>query len=258
MTAKHSEGSIVCVGTGIMLGAHISPLCQSHIEQADIVFCAVANDYMRKWLFSLNHNVVDLQKYYSEGKNRRQTYREMETAILHEVRAGKRVVGAFYGHPGVFARVPHTAITQATKEGFEAYMLPGISAEACLYADLGIDPGACGCLHYEASQFLRYQHAVNTASHLVLWQVGVAGDFTTSKFVSSAEQRDVLARKLQRYYSPEHEVILYEAAVLPIDKHRAHRLPLKSLSTANIEQHTTLVVPPAHPLKEDTAFLDAL
>jgi hypothetical protein len=33
-------------------------------------------------------------------------------------------------------------------------MLPGISAEDCLFADLGIDPGIYGCQSYEATDFL--------------------------------------------------------------------------------------------------------
>ncbi len=30
------QGSITCVGVGMMLGAHLSPVSLSHIEQADI------------------------------------------------------------------------------------------------------------------------------------------------------------------------------------------------------------------------------
>ena len=32
------KGSWVCVGTGMTLGSHISPLSRSYIEQADVVF----------------------------------------------------------------------------------------------------------------------------------------------------------------------------------------------------------------------------
>src|SRR3546814_12671609 len=39
------------------------------------------------------------------------------------------------------ALVPHKAIAQARAEGLEAHMEAGVSAEDCLYADLGIDPG---------------------------------------------------------------------------------------------------------------------
>src|SRR3546814_11468295 len=79
------------------------------------------------------------------------TYREMVAAMLAEVRAGRRVCGAFYGHPGVFARVPHKAIAQARAEGFEAHMEDGVSVEDCLSADIGIDPGEVRCQHYKTS-----------------------------------------------------------------------------------------------------------
>ncbi len=54
-------------------------------------------------------------------------------------------------------------------------MEPGISAEDCLYADLGLDPGTYGCQHYEASNLMFYQRTIDTAAYLILWQPGVAG-----------------------------------------------------------------------------------
>ena len=93
--------------------------------------------------------VRSLQPLYGERKSRMKTYREMVHAMLTEVRAGKNVCVAFYGHPGVFAWAPHEAIRIARKEGYFAHMEPGISSEDCLYADLGIDPATFGCQHYE-------------------------------------------------------------------------------------------------------------
>src|SRR5690606_41924587 len=52
-------------------------------------------------------------------------------------------------------------------EGFVARMEPGISAEACLYADLGIDPGRHGVQSMEATHFLVYDRVPDT-SGLVL------------------------------------------------------------------------------------------
>jgi precorrin-3B methylase len=141
------RGSLACVGLGMMLGAHISPRSRSHIEQADVVFAAVSDPLVELWLQQMHTDVRSLQPYYAEGKSRQDTYREMVEAMLAEVRAGKTVCGAFYGHPGVFALAPHRAIEQARQEGFQAHMEPGISAEDCLYADLGIDPGTVGCQH---------------------------------------------------------------------------------------------------------------
>lgn len=238
------SGSLVCVGTGMTLGSHISPLSRSYIEQADVVFVLVADGITEKWIEQMNADVRSLQPYYLEGKSRMITYQEMVAAMLAEVSAGKKVVGAFYGHPGVFAWVPHNAIKQARKLGYNAHMEPGISAEDCLYADLGIDPGTYGCQHYETSQFMFYKRNIDTAAYLILWQVGVAGDRSLAKFSTDSEYRKVLVKLLTEYYPPEHEVILYEAATLPIQPVRIEHLPLSTLPDAGMDLKTTLIVPP--------------
>src|SRR5262245_61816673 len=111
------NGSLVCVGLGMTLGAHISPRSRSYIEQADVVFAAVSDSLVELWLQEMHADVRSLQPYYAENKSRRDTYREMVEVMLAEVRAGRRVCGAFYGHPGVFAQAPHRAIERARQEG---------------------------------------------------------------------------------------------------------------------------------------------
>src|SRR5690606_38398570 len=154
---------------------------------------------------------------------------EMVEAMLACVRAGQRVCGAFYGHPGVFACVPHRAIEQARYEGFDAVMEAAVSAEDCLYADLGIDPGTYGCQHYEASQFMAYRRVVDPSAFLVLWQVGVAGDPTLARTSTGRAQRQILVDLLARDYPADHMVTAYEAATLPFAKPRMERFPLARL-----------------------------
>ena len=99
-----TQGSLVCVGPGMTVGAHMSQRCKNHIQQADVVFIS-CHPIMEQWIATMHSDVRSLQHLYAEGKDRRQTYREMEMLIMAEVRAGKHVVGVFYGHPGVFALV---------------------------------------------------------------------------------------------------------------------------------------------------------
>lgn len=251
-------GSLVCVGTGMTLGSHISPLSRSYIEQADVVFVLVADGITEKWVEQMNADVRSLQPYYLEGKSRMISYQEMVAVMLTEVKAGKKVVGAFYGHPGVFAWVPHNAIKQARELGFTAHMEPGISAEDCLYADLGIDPGTYGCQHYETSQFMFYKRNIDTASYLVLWQVGVAGDRSLAKFSTDAAYREILVELLTDYYPPEHKVILYEAVSLPIQQPRIVHLQLSALPEAKMDLKTTLVIPPATKMQLNSTLLKRL
>ena len=127
-----NQGSVACVGLGMTLGAHLGPRARSHIEHADVVFAAVGDPLAELWLQDIHKDVRSLQPYYAPGKPRHDTYREMVAAVLAEVRAGRRVCAAFYGHPGVFAQAPHRIVEQARAEGFAAVMEPGISAEDCL------------------------------------------------------------------------------------------------------------------------------
>src|SRR5262245_59771489 len=130
------QGNLVCVGIGMTLGSHITPLSRSYIENADVVFAGTSDGIIELWLQKMNRDVRSLQSLYQDGKSRKQTYREMVEVMLAEVRAGKQVCAAFYGHPGVFAWPPHHAIQIARSEGYRAHMEPGVSAEDCLYAEL--------------------------------------------------------------------------------------------------------------------------
>jgi len=238
----------------MMLGAHLAPRARHEIESADVVFAAVSDAVVELWLQGLRADLRSLQPCYAAGKSRLQTYRDMVDAMLAEVRCGRRVCAIFYGHPGVFAHAPHDAIEQAIAEGFEAWMEPAISAEDCLYADLGIDPGRSGCQHYEASQLLLYRRRLDPAAWLVLWQVGVVGDRSYRRSSTSAAHRALLVERLQQDYPSSHPVTVYEAATLPIAKPRIERMPLAALAAADLRMHSTLVIPPASAMVPDEAM----
>jgi uncharacterized protein YabN with tetrapyrrole methylase and pyrophosphatase domain len=252
------SGSLVCVGTGMTLGAHISPIARSHIEQADLVFSLMANGFAEKWLGEMNSDVRSLQSHYQESKNRNIIYNEMVDTILIEVRKGNKVVTAFYGHPGVFACVSHRAIKRAKLENLPATMEPGISAEDCLYADLGIDPGKSGCMHYETSQFMFYKRNIDTSAHLILWQVALAGDKSLSKFATNRAYIQVLIDLLLEHYPSDHQVILYQAKSIAIEPMRADTILLTELVDVELFMQTTLVIPPCTQMQPNEALLAKL
>jgi hypothetical protein len=252
------KGSLVCVGVGMTLGSHMTPLARSYIEKADVVFTALSDGVIELWLAKMNPDVRSLQHLYKEGKSRPETYRQMVETLLTEVRAGKQVCGAFYGHPGVFAWPPHKAIEIARAEGYPAHMEPGVSAEDCLYADLGFDPGRFGCQHYEASQLMFYRRRIDPSAYLILWQIGVAGDQSFARFSTGAQYRRLLVELLAGDYDLSHEVIVYRAATLPIHQPRIERMPLGSLPDADIDMHATLVIPPSRALEPNTEIRERL
>jgi len=253
LEAPEPSGSgLVVVGSGIQLGRHLSPRGLSEIQEAERVL-AVTDGAAFGMLAEMRPDLIDLRIHYAPGKDRRQTYREMEAAILTEVRTGKRVCAVFYGHPGVFADVPHAVVRKAREAGYSARMEPGISSEACLYADLGIDPGRSGVLSIEATQFLLEERQIDTRSLLLLWQVALTGDIACTRFHAEPAEIAKLVERLLQDYPADHEVILYEAARLSIEPFRADRLPLCELAAAHYEEYTTLVIPPYAPRAPDPA-----
>lgn len=261
MNITSDLGRLVCVGTGLNLAGQISVISKSQIEHADVVFSLVPDGFAQAWLEKLNSDVRSLQPYYAQSgeiKNRRETYAQMVEAILSEVRANKRVVCALYGHPGVFACVAHLAIQRARREGYQATMEPGISAEACLWADVGIDPGNSGHQSFEASQFMFYCHTPDPATHLLLWQIGIAGEHTLTEFHTNSDRLQVLVEQLNQWYPLDHGIILYEAANLPIQQPRIDHILLKELPFAELSAITTLLIPPSKPLTVNHEILAKL
>ncbi|MCF6193453.1 MAG: SAM-dependent methyltransferase, partial [Kangiellaceae bacterium] len=167
-----------------------------------------------------------------------------------------KVCAIFYGHPGVFVYPSHISISKARKEGYRAKMLPAISAEDCLFADLGIDPGDYGCQAYEASQYLFYKHRINTYAALILWQIGVAGDVTLKKLTAHKVGLCMLKEKLSKEYPASHPVILYEASRLPIMQPRIETISIGILDNASVNTMTTLYVAPLEDPKLDNRFCD--
>lgn len=95
--------------------------------------------------------------------------------MLQDVRGGKNVLGIFYGHPGVFVSPSHRALAIARSEGYKAKMLPGVSAEDYLFADLEFDPSVHGCATFEATELLIREKPLNPMMHNIIWQVGAVG-----------------------------------------------------------------------------------
>ncbi len=113
-----------------------------------------------------------------------------------------------------------------------------------MFADLSIDPGASGCQTYEATSFLIHRIKFEPAAALILLQVGVLGE---ASWPPSEDNRrlHVLIEYLSQFYSPEHEIVVYEASPDPAQQSRVQRAPLLQLGSVHISVSSTLYVPPA-------------
>ncbi|MEX0914849.1 MAG: SAM-dependent methyltransferase [Wenzhouxiangellaceae bacterium] len=255
MPTKH--GRLIVVGIGLQPGRHAGARAISEIRRADTVF-VLADPFAIDWALGLNPDTRNLGAFYAADRDRRESYAGMQHTMLKQVRAGRHVCAVFYGHPGVFAQVGRKTMSQARAEGFEVRMEPGISAEACLYADLDLDPGEHGVQSIEATQLLIEQRVIDPASLLLLWQVMHTGNLACTGFDAHPEWLELLVEKLVRWYPAETGVILYEAATLPIQDFRAERLTLGELPKARLTEVTTLVIPPVATPAKDVEMLARL
>lgn len=247
-----SVGKLTVVGTGIQLG-QISAATVEYIKGAEKVLYVVADPVTSCWIEEYGRDAESLAGFYDEGRKRIDTYNLMANEILRHVRSGKNVCAVFYGHPGVFATPSHKAIAQAREEGFEATMIPAVSAEDCLFADLGVDPGACGCQSYEATDFLVRDRIFDPHSHLIIWQIGVIGELGYAPG-QKVKNLNVLADKLSEYYPGEHIVTIYEASVYATLKARTETTILAELANTNVSVISTLYLPPKSIRKIDASM----
>jgi tetrapyrrole (corrin/porphyrin) methylase-like protein len=239
------QGSLTVVGTGIRLVAQTTPEALASIERADRVLYLVADPATKAWIQRVNRTAESLEDCYSEGKLRSESYAEMVRRIVAPVREGLSVCAAFYGHPGTFVQPSHEAIRLVRSEGFVARMLPGVSAEDCLFADLGVDPARDGCQSFEATDFLVRPRNFDATSVLILWQIGVIGEARTRvRLPHEARGLRLLTEQLRRHYSGRHEVVVYEAAPYPVCEPLILRIRLSRLPTAAVPPLATLYVPP--------------
>lgn len=252
--AEHA-GTLTVVGLGIAGPAQATPEALGAIDDAAKRFHLLADPLTRRWLLARHPRTESLADSYAVGKPRADSYEEMVERILAPVRRGRSVCAIFYGHPGVFAWPPHEAVRRARAEGYVARMLPGVSAEDCLFADLGVDPSDTGCSSYEATDFLLRKRRFDPTAALVLWQIGVVGvRDVRAAALWSATGLAVLTEALLATYPPTHEVVVYEASTLPIVPPKIMRVPLGELTGAPVTAISTLFVPPLADRATDLAM----
>jgi uncharacterized protein YabN with tetrapyrrole methylase and pyrophosphatase domain len=252
------KGSLTVVGTGYQVAAHMTPESMAYCRKADKLFYVV-DSVAEVWLAQLNPSAESLAVHYAPGKPRFVTYEEMVERILGEVRSGQRICVALYGHPGVFVHASHESVRRAREEGFEAKMLPGISAEDCLIADLGFDPGQ-GCQSFEASRFLVRKRKPDTTVPLLLWQIALIGtmDYDPSRPATNHQGLALLTKTLLKSYPKRHQVTIYEASPFPICDPIINRLPLCDLPRAHVTTSSTLFVPPAEDAPVNQRIMKSL
>jgi uncharacterized protein YabN with tetrapyrrole methylase and pyrophosphatase domain len=240
-----AKGGLTVVGTGYNVAGQVTPEALSCLKAADRLFYLMSDPATSAWLKSLNSGAESLHDCYRVGEPGAEACERMVERILAAVREGLEVCAAFYGHPAICVPPGLASLRRAREEGFPASMLPGISFEDCLFADLGVDPGVHGRVLYEATDFLIRPRVLDPTAGLILIQVGAIGlvDFREEDTPNRAGLR-LLASALCKHYPASHQVVLYRASQLPIFEPSITRTALADLPEATLSVLSTLYVPP--------------
>jgi Tetrapyrrole (Corrin/Porphyrin) Methylases len=251
------SGSLTIAGAGIRPGLHATRESIARIRSADKVLYLLAEITPITWLEELNPSAEPLDDLYRADRPFAEIYEDIVGRILDHVRKPQEVCVVFYGHPSVFDRTSHDAVRRARAEGFEARILPGITAEDCLYVDLELDPGAAGCQSFDATDFLVRRRAPDPAVPLILWQVGVVGGTRTTGEVRRLGL-SVLGERLEELYGAEHELVVYEATPFPVGRPMIERCVVRELADAGVTGLSTLYVPPKSITPRDADMMARL
>jgi uncharacterized protein YabN with tetrapyrrole methylase and pyrophosphatase domain len=240
------KASLVLVGTGIKFLSHLTTEAITYIKQSDQVLYLVNDPAMKAWIRANNANCESLDNLYDMYNLRIDCYRAITARILEAVEKLQHVCVVFYGHPSLFSQSGLDAVIEAKNKGYDARILPAISAEDCLLADLLIDTGLAGVQSFEASDLLLHQRKFDTNCHLILWQVDAIGNLGHDKDIDNKQIIKILSSYLSEFYDRDHEVFLYEAAQYPSFDPLIQKINIANLHDGNFSPITSLYVPPMY------------
>nr|WP_133136763.1 SAM-dependent methyltransferase [Legionella rowbothamii] len=246
------------MGSGIKSISHFTTEFKTYATSADKVLYLVNEPITKQWIEHYSKLSESLEPIYFSENDRQDSYDKIRDKILTDLESYDFITVILYGHPTIFADPGLQAIFEAQKNSIETIILPGISVENCLYADLKIDPGQFGCFHVEATELLLYDKSIDPTAHLCIWQPGMIGNRSIPKLNQKIKHLNLLKLKLKKHYPDDHIAIIYEASMYPSVEPRIHPFPLYEIENQTIETLSTLYLPPLPQRKPDLEILNQL
>ncbi len=249
-----APGQLIVAGTGIRAVGQLTLETVAWIEAADLVCHVLADPVTERWVADHARETEDLTRLHDPDAPRLHSYATMAARLVDHARAGRTVVGLFYGHPGVFTSPSHWAVELARAQGIEARMLPGISAEDCLFADLGVDPGQGAFAAFEATEMLMTDRRPVPDAHVVIWQIGVIA----AQQLGAGSGLGAFTHHLLRSYPADHVVTHYRAPQTVLGAPLRQQVALAALPTVKATVTSTLYIPPVSPRPIDARVVASL
>ncbi|EGX50055.1 hypothetical protein AOL_s00076g406 [Orbilia oligospora ATCC 24927] len=254
-------GKLILVGTGVRSLCQLTLEAIDEIERADVIYYAVRDATTEGFIKKRNKEAIDLYQYFINDEEipEADIYIQIAEVMLAATRKGRRVVGAFFGHPGLFMSPNRRALAIAQAEGYTAKILPGVSVDDCLLADLGVDPSFIGCLTCEARDFMIHDHLGLTSRHVIMYEVGYLGFYGDD---SKTDYFEYFVNRLEEIYGNEHSLVNYTAAISPLMQPVINTLTIGDLRKPEVRKQitsaSTLYFPPKEILKLNKFGCDLL
>jgi uncharacterized protein YabN with tetrapyrrole methylase and pyrophosphatase domain len=250
------RGRLTVVGTGVRPDQLTSQALLA-LELAEKVFYLVPDRPTVQRIHALNATAESLMPLVMGTNSAEKGSQPLAEIILAPVRRGLTTCAAFFGHPVMLTGPVPQILRTCREEGHEVEVLPGVSMQDCLYADLGVDPGQGGCQSFDSTDFLIHRRRYDPTSHLILWQIGAIGCLA-SESRNCSHGLELLAEVLRETYPEDHEVRIYEAVTEAGPEPRILDLPLRRLPEGTVSLYSILYVPPLPARLPDPAILARL
>lgn len=234
---------LALIGSGIKSISHLTIEAQAYIKQADCVLHLVNEPIFESWLKKHTRYCESLEPLYFLHNKRIDSYREITNKIIKQLEVHDFVSVVIYGHPTIFAQPGLEAIKIAKEKNIETIIIPGISAEDCLFAELAVDPSQNGCFSIEAMNFLAFDTIFDKYCDIVIWQLGMIGNLGPIFKQDSQEGLKLIQEKLLKIHSDNHRAVLFEAALYPGVRSKIVEFPLALLIEQEINSLSTLYIP---------------
>jgi Tetrapyrrole (Corrin/Porphyrin) Methylases len=168
-------GRLTVVGAGYRLG-HVTLEGLEAMRVATKLFHTGFETWLKHWF----PHIESANTFQNGSSHRCNRYEDICDQLMTCVRQGHDVVWAVYGSASVMVTASRNAIRRARQEGFEARVLPGISAPESLWADVLVPnrfPSAswCGCTVATAEDYLRAPWRFDASMRLVLMMLNTIG-----------------------------------------------------------------------------------
>ena len=134
-------------------------------------------------------------------------------------------------------------------------MYAGVSAEDCLFAEIGFDPSRPGSQTVEATDLLLRNRPLLTHSHVIIFQVGCVG-LTGFNFKGFQNVHlDVLVDRLEKEYGENHPVVAFRDSQFRVFRSAVDRYQIRDLRKPEVQKRitgiTTFYLPPKSLLRTD-------